>query len=77
MNKDDNINRTWEGWAANNIIIKTSAHKITGKGKHVLKFWMVNPAVVLQKIVIDNGGIEPSYLGPPETRIKEVSTVKK
>lgn len=75
LNKDDNINRTWEGWVANNIIIKTSAHKISGKGKHVLKFWMVNPGVVLQKIVVDNGGIEPSYLGPPETRIK-VSTTK-
>jgi hypothetical protein len=36
----------------------------------VLKFWMIDPAVVLQKIVIDMGGLKPSYLGPQETIIK-------
>jgi hypothetical protein len=67
INKDDNNVRTWEGWVANSIIIKTSTHLVTGKGKHVLKFWMVNPGVVVQKIVLDLGGVKPSYLGPPET----------
>ncbi len=30
---------------------------------------MINPAVVLQKLVLDFGELKPSYLGPPETVI--------
>ena len=67
INKDDNNTRTWEGWVANNIIIKTTAHTISKPEKHILKYWMVDPAVVLQKLVIDLGGVKESYLGPPET----------
>ncbi len=68
INKEDNNTRVWEGWVANNIIIKTTTHKLTTGGKHTIKYWMVSPAVVLQKIVGDMGGVKPSYLGPPETR---------
>jgi hypothetical protein len=68
INKEDNNTRTWEEWMRNNIIVKTTNHSITTPGKHVIKYWMVSPAVVLQKIVGDMGGLLPSYLGPPETR---------
>jgi hypothetical protein len=33
----------------------------------VLKFWVLEPGVVLHKLVIDAGGLKPSYLGPPES----------
>jgi hypothetical protein len=56
---------------ANNIIIKTTNHQLTKAGKHIIKYWMVSPAVVLQKIVVDLGGVKPSYLGPPETLVKK------
>ena len=70
INKDDNNTRTGEQWVANNIIIKITNHQLTKSGKHTIKYWMVSPAVVLQKIVVDLGGkSKPSYLGPPETRV--------
>lgn len=37
-------------------------------GRHVLRVYMLDPGVVLDKIVLDAGGARPSYLGPPETR---------
>ncbi|MGN6533402.1 MAG: glycosyl hydrolase 115 family protein, partial [Ginsengibacter sp.] len=69
INKDDKNERTWEKWVANNIIIKTTEHQFSQPGKHVIKYWMISPAVVLQKMVLDFGGLKPSYLGPPETII--------
>ncbi|MEO6733403.1 MAG: glycosyl hydrolase 115 family protein [Ferruginibacter sp.] len=69
INKDDNNARIWERWVANNIIIKTTPHTLLKPGKHTVKYWMVNPGVVLQKMVLDFGGVKPSYLGPPETKI--------
>lgn len=70
LNKDDKTSDKgiWNKWAAENIIIKSSKHTLAKPGKHTVKFWMVNPGVVLQKLVLDFGGLEPSYLGPDETR---------
>ena len=67
INKDDNNNREWSQWVSNNIIIKTTSHTIGKAGKHTIKYWMISPAVILQKMVVDLGGVQQSYLGPPET----------
>jgi hypothetical protein len=42
-------------------------HPLPGPGHHVLKVWMIDPGIVLERIVIDLGGVHPSYLGPPES----------
>lgn len=64
---DLNRDPVWNKWVADNINIQTSVHNIKNPGKHVLKFWMIDPGIVLQKIVIDAGGVKQSYLGPPES----------
>jgi hypothetical protein len=67
LNKDDNDGRKWNGWVANNVIIKTTDHVVHKSGKHAIKYFMVSPAVILQKLVVDFGGEKQSYLGPQET----------
>ena len=61
-------NRQWEEWMRNNSIMVTSRHTIPRPGKHVLRVGRVDPGVVLQKIIIDTGGVRNSYLGPPAFR---------
>jgi hypothetical protein len=63
----DNGNRPWEKAVAESIILKESKHTLAKPGAHVLKFWRVDPGVVLEKLVVDFGGMQPSYLGPPAT----------
>jgi hypothetical protein len=43
---------------------------VPSTGPHTLQIYGVDAGVVLDKIVIDTGGLVPSYLGPPETATK-------
>ena len=61
--------RDWEEAVKNNARTVTTSHDIATVGYHTLKIWMVDHAVVVQKIVVVLGGatLPPSYLGPPES----------
>ena len=65
-----NFNGIYRGelgqWQAEGIIKATTEHELSG-GKHVLRFRVLDPGIVLQKIVLDTGGLKPSYLGAPES----------
>lgn len=39
-------------------------------GYHTLKVWMIDPGVVIEKIIVNTGGLKPSYLGPNESYFK-------
>lgn len=59
--------QVWNQSVMDNIRLTTSTHVIKDSGKHILKFWMVDPGIVLQKLVVETGDVKPSYLGPPES----------
>jgi hypothetical protein len=63
----DRSTGAWATSVSDSVRKATSSHKIANPGYHTLKIWMVDPGVVLQKLVVDLGGVKPSYLGPPES----------
>jgi len=63
----DRSTEAWSTAVKDGVRKSSSTHQIAAPGYHTLKIWMVDPAVVLQKLVIDLGGVRPSYLGPPES----------
>jgi hypothetical protein len=64
-----NGNRDWEQSVRDNARYVTSRHQIHEPGYHTFKVWMVDPGVVLERILIDTPASAPavSYLGPPES----------
>jgi glycosyl hydrolase family 115 (putative glucuronidase)/glycosyl hydrolase family 115 len=62
-----NTVKDWETSVKDSVRKVKSTHSLSGTGYHILKFWMIDPGVVLQKLVVNLGGVKPSYLGPPES----------
>lgn len=60
--------REWGQTVSNKINIRTVCQQIEKNGNHTLKLWAISPGVVLQKLVLDLGGLKPNYFGPEETR---------
>jgi hypothetical protein len=69
ISADYRTEKAWRQSVADNIKIFKTALKFEQPGRHTLKYWMISPGVVLQKLVLDLGGLKPSFLGPPETFI--------
>lgn len=68
--------RPWSLNVLNATTTGSTSHEVNTVRPHVLKIYMVDAGVVLDKIVVDVGGLRPSYLGPKETRIAPLTRVR-
>ena len=59
----------WLGMVANAAMTNTTSHSISNAGPHTLNLWLLEPGLIVQKLVLDLGGVRDSYLGPPESTI--------
>jgi hypothetical protein len=62
-----NSEKDWEQAVSDGVRKITSTLNVDGPGYHTLNFRMVDPGVVLEKLVVSQGHLPESYLGPPES----------
>ncbi|MEA5141024.1 glycosyl hydrolase 115 family protein [Arcicella rigui] len=65
----DKSQREWERMVARNAKYITHKLRINGTGKHTLKIWAIDPAIILQKIIVSTVDIPKTHLGPEESTI--------
>ena len=59
----------WNAAVSNNIHVIKVPFKGLKAGPHTLKFYRIDGNVVLQRLVLDTGGLKPTYLGPSESAV--------
>ena len=63
----DESREHWARTVLDGVAEFVTEHAVAKPGLHVLKYWALDSGLVLEKIVVDAGGLHPSYLGPPES----------
>lgn len=54
-------------WGLDKSHNTTTRWDVASEGAYTLRVWGLAPSVIVQKIVMDLGGVRSSYLGPPES----------
>ena len=63
----DDSEKAWATAVSDGVRKVTSTLTIAQPGYHTLKFQMVDPGIVLEKLIVSQGEVPSSYLGPPES----------
>lgn len=64
--KDTN-DAAWEESVRSDMRKATSQHTIAKAGEHKVRIYAIDPGVTLERVIINTGGLLPSYLGPEES----------
>jgi hypothetical protein len=73
-----NFNGRYRGelgaWQGERIIRSATKMNIGEAGSHTLRLRALEPGIVLEKILLNFGGLQPSYLGAPESRFVDTAS---
>lgn len=62
----------WHGYTKDNARYLRTSYSVESAGAHVLKVAMVDPAIIIQKIIISDKPVPKSYFGPePRSRLSK------
>jgi len=64
---EHNTDKDWEKVVSDGVRRVETTVNVEQPGYHTLKIGMVDPGIVLEKLVVSAGPLKPSYLGPPES----------
>lgn len=59
--------RRWDKMVSDYVLVTKDEFEWVEAGNNILKFKMLSPGLVLEKIIIDRGGLKKTYLGAPES----------
>jgi hypothetical protein len=66
---EDFLGRNFNDHTRNNTRVLHLKQTVSTAGKHTLKIHMVDPTVVVMKVIIHDAPLPTSYFGPPEAAI--------
>ncbi|SPO02404.1 uncharacterized protein DNG_05077 [Cephalotrichum gorgonifer] len=55
--------------------VTTSSFDVPAEGEYTLRIWTLLPSIIVQKIVINLGGVRTSFFGPPESFLAGTDSV--
>jgi hypothetical protein len=59
----------WQRFTKDNARYLRTSYNVDNAGSHVLKIAMVDPAIVVQKIIISDKPLPKSYFGPESRKV--------
>jgi hypothetical protein len=59
---EHNSDKDWAQAVSDGVRRVTVPLKIAAPGYHTLKIWAVDPALVVERLVVSHGELRPSYL---------------
>ena len=69
MRRVSGTGSVWSRSVLRSAIDYTTRHPVASAGPHTLKVWMVDPGVVLDRLVLAHRELPYTYGGPPETAV--------